>query len=142
MVKKYKRWTLYILIIFTLLMTFIINPKIKEYKFDKYEQQYLKAYIAILDSCNIDDLKNTLVTPQNEDYMKKIESALKEMNDLNPSNRFFNLSSANFDHDELKLCMDTIKDTKNLDDTKIEKLKPIMGKAKSIADLTLKERVK
>ncbi|GMQ58813.1 hypothetical protein AN1V17_32090 [Vallitalea sediminicola] len=142
MIKKYKKWILYILLIFTVLITFLINPKFKEYKFDKYEQRYLKIYIAILDSCKIDDLPNTLVTSQNEEYMKKIESLLQEMNSLNPSNRFFDLSSANFNYDELKLCMDTLKDKESLDDTKIKEIKPIMVKAKAIAELTLKERVK
>ncbi|WP_273320913.1 hypothetical protein [Vallitalea guaymasensis] len=87
MIKKYKRWSLYFLLIFTVLMTFLINRKIKEYKFDKYEQLYLKDYIAILDSCNIDDICNTLVTPQNEEHIKKIEYALREMTKLNPANR-------------------------------------------------------
>lgn len=142
MLKKHKKWTFYFLLALLLVSTFIISPQLRKYKFDKFEQQYLTAYIAILDSCQIDNIYDTLLTQQNEDYMKKMESALQEMNSLNPSSRFINLSTANLKYDQLKLYMDTLKDTESSNDVTIGKIKPLIVKAKSIADLTLKERIK
>lgn len=84
-----------------------------------------------------------MLTSSNEENLQKIELALYEMNRLEPEDRFFQLLSANNSFSNLKYCMDTLRDSNNnLDKDTINKLQSLMVKAKSIADLKMKKKLK
>ncbi|GKX31085.1 hypothetical protein SH1V18_35650 [Vallitalea longa] len=119
---------------------FIIKPKIIEMKFDRYEKQYLQSYITILDSCDIDNIQETLLTTSNEDNMNKILLALNEMNRLNPKDKFFHLVSANNNYEDLKWCYDSLEE--NPDKESLGNIELVISGKKSLAELTIKKRFK
>ncbi|GKX31084.1 hypothetical protein SH1V18_35640 [Vallitalea longa] len=115
---------------------FIIKPKIIEMKFDRYDKQYLQSYITILDSCDIDNIQETLLTTTNKDIMDKMKVALNEMNRLNPKSRFFALLSDNSDYEDLKWCYDSLE--KNPDKETLGSIESVISGLKSLAELTIK----
>ncbi|MCT4596553.1 MAG: hypothetical protein N4A50_01570 [Vallitalea sp.] len=117
MSKKSKKVKLFYSILIIIIITSSITIAISNRKtnFDKFVEQYERSIAKIMKSIDIDNIKETLLTKENDKIMSHLKEELEEIQDYVPEKRKSEYLYMRMKYSNLEKTMNIVKDWDNIE---------------------------